>query len=353
MGGDRTVKFPDEPLPPTGRALGGIARAKKLSAEARSDIAKRAATMRWHAPTLLATHGSDDHPLRVGKIEIPCYVLEDGTRVMSQRGVVGSLGMRYGSRAGGADRLTCFLSGSRISPFVPKDLLALIAKPIRFRYPGGGNLSFGYPATILTDICDAVLAARKAGALQKQQEHLADQAEILVRGFARVGIIALVDDATGYQRDRARDALAKILDDFIAKELRPYVPTFPDEYYEQIFRLRGVEYPNGLVNRPQYFGVLTNDIIYKRLDPGVLAELEKIAHRTEYGLHNDKLFQRLTSNEGYLKLRDLFSSVVTIMALSRDWHDFMGKLDQRHPRYGNQIHLPLDYQQDKDHGIGL
>ena len=63
--------------------------------------------------------------------------------------------------------------------------------------------------------------------------------------------------------------------------------------------------------------------------------------------------QRLTSNEGYLKLRDLFSSVVTIMALSRDWHDFMGKLDQRHPRYGNQIHLPLDYQQDKDHGIGL
>jgi hypothetical protein len=54
---------------------------------------------------------------------------------------------------------------------------------------------------------------------RKQQEHIAKQAEILVRGFAGVGIIALVDEATGYQQDRARDALSRILEAFIAKEL--------------------------------------------------------------------------------------------------------------------------------------
>jgi hypothetical protein len=145
------------------------------------------------------------------------------------------------------------------------EMPAAIAGEIFFRPPHGGAPAFGYPATILADICDAVLAARKAGALQQQQLHIAEQCEILVRGFARVGIIALVDEATGYQRDRARDALAKILEAFIAKELQPYLPTFPADYYEQMFRLRGLEYPHGSVKRPQYFGILTNDVVSKGL----------------------------------------------------------------------------------------
>jgi hypothetical protein len=104
--------------------------------------------------------------------------------------------------------------------FDVKDLPSRIRNPIRFKLPGGGR-SFGFEATILADICDAILAARKAGALHRQQEHIANQCEILVRGFARVGIIALIDEATGFQRDRAKDALAEILERFIAKELRP------------------------------------------------------------------------------------------------------------------------------------
>jgi P63C domain len=100
---------------------------------------------------------------------------------------------------------------------------------------------------------------------------IAQQCEILVRGFARVSIIALVDEATGFQRDRAKNALAQILEAFVAKELQPRIKTFPDDYYAQLFRLRGLEYPNDSVKRPQYFGTLTNDIVYKRLAPGVSA----------------------------------------------------------------------------------
>jgi len=73
--------------------------------------------------------------------------------------------------------------------------------PIQFVLPQRGGAAYGYPATMLADICEALLAAHKAEALQKQQLHLADQAEIWVRGFARVGIIALVDEATGYQKN--------------------------------------------------------------------------------------------------------------------------------------------------------
>jgi P63C domain len=230
------------------------------------------------------------------------YVLEDETRVLAQRGVVGGLGMKYGSRPGGADRLTDFLSGKTLSPFVSGELMELIKSPVKFSPPWGGRLAQGYPATILADICDAVLTARQAGALQKQQEHIAQRCEILVRGFARVGIIALVDEATGYQRDRARDALAKILESFIAKELQAYVTTFPGDYYEHMFRLRGLDYRRDSVKRPQYFGLLTNNLVYDRLAPGVRAELKRV--KLEHGKRGDKLFQRLTQNKGYPKLRE-------------------------------------------------
>ena len=334
------------------QAAGGIARAKSLSAERRREIARKGGAAKAQIKLLpKATHGSANHPLKIGDIEIPCYVLEDGTRVLSQRGMVAGLGMSYGSGQGGADRLTGFAGGKGISSFINNDMMLLIEHPIRFRHSTGGGVAFGYPATLLADICDAVLAARKAGALQKQQEHIAAQAEILVRGFARVGIIALVDEATGYQRDRAADALSKILEAFIEKELQPWVKTFPAEFYEQLFRLRGLDYPTTTVQRPQYFGVLTNDIIYRRLAPGVLGELKKVTERNDQGRPKHKFFQKLTTNIGYPKLREHLGSVVTLMKLSTDYKDFKSKLDAIHPAYGKTLPLPLDAPDDNGQGL--
>lgn len=334
---------------PTGRARGGHARASKLTPEQRSEIARRGGTARHRdaddgQPVLQATHGSPDHPLRIGDAEIPCYVLEDGTRVLSQRGVQTGLGMSIGgSSRRGEQRMVVFVESLARKGIASNDLAARMRKPVRFRPPGGGPVAFGYEATILADLCDAVLAAReKGGVLYPQQAHIAKQCEILVRGFARVGIIALVDEATGFQRDRAKDALAKILEAFIAKELQPYLPTFPADFYAEMFRLRGLDFPSGSVKRPQYFGVLTNDIVYKRLAPGVLVELRKITPRSDAGRPKAKYFQSLTSNIGYPKLREHLGSVVTMMRLSDTWQDFMAKLDRFHPRYGETIQLPLD-----------
>ena len=121
-----------------------------------------------------------------------------------------------------------FATGKNILPYASSDLISRMDNPIRFRAPTGGSVATGYEAEILTDICDAVLAAREAGALRADQLHIARQCEILVRGFARVGIIALVDEATGFQRDRTKDALARILEAFVAKELQPWVKNFPE-----------------------------------------------------------------------------------------------------------------------------
>jgi hypothetical protein len=330
------------------KAKGGLARAKAMSPKARKAVAKKAASARWASDVKEATHGTDDHPLKIGDIAIPCYVLDDETRVLSQRGVIGGLGMSGGGGgAGSADRLTSFLMSKSIAPFVSTELAELLAKPIKFRRPSGGAMVYGYPAAILADICDVVLAARKEGALHRQQEHIAEQCEILVRGFARVGIIALVDEATGYQKARTKDALSKILEAFIAKEIQPYLPTFPADYYEELFRLRGLKYAADSVRRPQYFGMLTNDIVYKRLAPGVLEELKRVTPKNEDGRHKHKLFQNLTSNVGYPKLREHLGGVVATMKLSSDYPDFKAKLDRLLPKYNLET---AEGEDDEDEG---
>ena len=145
-----------------------------------------------------------------------------------------------------------------------------------------------------------MLGARKAGTLTGRQTHIADHCEILMRSFARVGIIALVDEATGYQRDRARDELAKILEAFVAKEIQKWLKTFDLEFYELICQIRD-EPLSRAKNRPQYFGKLTNNLIYQRLAPGVLEELRRVNPVTEKGRRERKHFQHLTPDVGHPK----------------------------------------------------
>jgi len=338
----------------TSKAIGGRARAKKLSKEERSLIAKKAAISRWDESLPKAICGSEDRPLRIANNEIECYVLDDGTRVLTQASFLEALGRHRKAnvrREGIGEKIPAILQGKAIRQYVTNEMIEK-SRPVVFRTPTGAR-AYGYRAELLPILCEIYLKAREEMVLPVNQQHVAKQAEILVRGLAHVGIIALVDEATGYQDIRPRDALIRILEAFIAKELQPYVQTFPEDYYRQTFRLRGLSYPNDSVKRPQYFGILTNDVIYRRLAPGVLKELKRITLRDENGRAKHKYFQRLTSNIGYPKLRELLGAVVAIMRLSQDWYDFVSKLDQQYPRYGDTIPLPLLFEGKPDDGKGL
>ncbi len=327
-----------------GAAKGGRARAEKLTASARRESARVAAMTRWAGKNIpRAVYGSPDNPLRLpGAIEIPCYVLEDGRRVLIQGGMMTALDMRQGTAGRGAgDRLAKFINTKSIRPFVSNKLADLIIEPILLRVPGG-SLAYGYEATALADLCDAVLAARKDGRLNYQQEHIAAQCEILVRAFARVGIIALVDEATGYQDIRAKNALADILEKFVAKELRKWVKTFPTDFYKEMFRLRGWEYADTKVARPSVVGQFTNDIVYKRLAPGVLEELRRLTPRDDKGRLKTHLHRRLTDDIGHPRLREHLAAVIALMKVSKTWDGFTRSLDVALPRYGDTMKLPLE-----------
>ena len=315
---------------------GGRARAEALSPEERTQIARRAVETRWERAGKLkkvpvATHGASDRPLRISGLEIPCYVLEDGRRVLAQNGVIDALGMVRGGSSHGQDRIAKFASQDRLKPFASPALAPGTLKPIDFRTKDGKRY-VGYEATILADICEAVLAARQADALTDKQLHIAKQCEILARGFMRVGIIALVDEATGYQYDRARLALEEILEKFLSEELRRWVKTFPADYFKHLCRLRNIDFRADM-KLPPYFGHLTNDIVYRRLAPGVLKELRERSPKNADGKRPNKLFQWLSDDVGHPKLLQHLGLVIGLMKVSDTFDGFKVLLDRAAPIY--------------------
>ena len=197
-------------------------------------------------------------------------------------------------------------------------------------------------AELLPDVCDIFADADRAGVLRSNQRHIAEACRLLSRGLTRVGIVSLVDEATGYQRDRAANALAEILEKFIAKELRPWVLTFPNEFYAQLFRLRGLDFPKNSVKRPRYFGHITNDVIYSRLAPAVLEQIKNATPRAPDGRHKHHLHRLLSEDFGHPRLREHLSAVVAVMKLSDNYADFIEKLEKVKPRLIDEESPPID-----------
>lgn len=348
-----TMEKPDEK-----KVAAGHARAAALSSEERREIAKKAAQTRWDKVKDVP-QAAYSGKLTIGDMSFPCSVLSDGTRILTQTDFMRGMGMYYSgwvaknrSAEDVAADVPHFLSFRSLKPFVERHLGNLQSIIVKYRTERG-SLAHGIKAEIIPKICDVWLDAQEEGKLGPRQIKIAQKARLLIRALANVGIIALVDEATGYQRDRASDALALILEQFIAKELQPWVRTFPDEYYEELFRLRELNYPVDTVKRPQYFGHLTNDIIYKRLAPGVLEELKKSTPKTPAGRPRHQFHRILTPNLGHPKLREHMASIVTIMKLSDSYVDFYEKLNRLHPRYEETLALDFMFDGEKDSDVGL
>jgi hypothetical protein len=182
---------------------------------------------------------------------------------------------------------------------------------------------------------------------QHGQKRIAARCDILIRGLATVGIIALVDEATGFQYDRARKALSEILERFISKELVKYSSMFTDDFYREMFRLRGWHYNEGSTKRPIHAAKLTIDLVYARLAPGVFEELKRLTPRNERGRLKHKLFQRLTEDFGHPRLREHLKAVTHLMLAFDDWRDFYRGLQRSFPKYNENLLLSLNFAPDR------
>ena len=258
-------------------------------------------------------------------------------RVLSGRGMQEALGLGQGSGVSGSrlkSFITNLLNRDDIKPLVDGELAIALQNPIRFWRPGrGGRVAMGYEATILVSICDLILAARDQARLTENDKTLAKQCEILMRAFAKVGIIALVDEATGYQEVRARDDLQRLLEAYISKELLPWTRRFPPDFYEELFRLRNWQYKPVSVKRPRLVGKLTNEIVYERLPDGVLEELQRKNPVVRPGggrrWHHHRF---LTEDIGNPHLEKHLAVVTALMRASATWANFKRLLERAMPR---------------------
>jgi len=341
MGVDDDISF---------QSRGGKARAENLPPELRRSIAIKAAQARWQRPQLpdgqSLPKAIAEGVLRIG--EIPCAVLDDAdnTRVLTQEGFLLAIGRAGKAKAGeGAtvDGLPAFLRANNLKPFINKEL-ERSTTPIIFEpknSAGFKGIGFGYRAQLLPQVCWVYHEAKNAKALLPSQMHIGDACTALLKALTNVAIDALVDEATGFQDIRAKDALIKLLEKYVSKEALPWLRTFDNEFYKEMFRLHGYSYDPATVKRPMIFAKRTEDI-YDRLPPGVRKELQRVVKRGKSGRPSEKLYHHLTENTGYKALLDLLHDVRIVQKLSKNYDEYEENLDKIHPRFGNTIKMDFN-----------
>lgn len=327
------------------QSQGGKARANKLTPEERSKIASEAAAARWNIPK--ASHGGT---IRIGPWEnIQCYnVNRDGEvmRLISQRSFLKMLGLDAGVK-GAPKKLNYLLDNPNLRSRGVRDLMKQIETPIKFIYEGFSV--FGYDGQIIVEYCKTLMEARRVGGLPDYALDYAEASERIVVSLAGVAIAALIDEATGYQQVREKKALDALLDMYLRKEFSAWAKRFPEEFYKEIFRLRGLEWKGMKVNRPQFIAGDTNDLIYERMEVGIIKELQaRNPWLEEKGRRLGYHHCLLTEEFGIPALSQQLHTVISIMKgfPNGKWQRFKEFIDQSLPKKGDSVQFLLDLDVD-------
>ena len=280
--------------------------------------------------------------LNLGENKLPCYVLEDGTRVLSGRKMQEILKVVDGNISG--TKLPQFLSNSILKPFIFSNKDAAHFDPI-ICFKGKQRIN-GYEATVLTDICEAILRARRSGVkMTERQQIVANQCEILLSSFAKIGIIALIDEATGYQNEREHFELQKILSAYISEEILKWQLTFTDDFYREVYRLWGLPFiPKYIKNKPSFIGKLTTKYIYDLLPDGVVDKIKEKTGKTDKGNWKYKWHQSLTPEIGREHLKKQIIEVTTLISISKSKSEFNELFERKYN--AKPIQLELEFNED-------
>ena len=292
--------------------------------------------------TPVAVQATHKGYMRMGDIDLECYVLEDGRRVFHKKGIAKAIGLKS---AGGSAFLKT-MSRKGLGNEISEDLRSAIESPIYFTYLTSG-MGHAYEADVLVEVCKAIKRAHDADYLSKTQEELYRQANALLYAVGKVGVIALIDEATGYQTKRSPEALRLLVQQYLEAEKREWRKEFPDEYYHELNNIYGNESMATLksgtmvLNKPRYFAKFTRTYVYEPLANGaVLEELDKLNPTIDKkGTRRDRFHQHLSEDYGLEKLRIQVREVITILKISNSMDEFKRLFKRRFPKRGDQIDL--------------
>ena len=263
--------------------------------------------------------------LEIENVRIPCAVLENGKRVISQTGLFTAF-QRPRKGEVRQEGLPSIVGANNLLAFVTEEVREK-SQPIAY-YHSNGKIAQGYDAELIPLICELYLKARDEGQTLPSQGRVVMQADIIVRALAKVGIAALIDEATGYQYDREKDELQKLLSKYISEDYMKWQERFPRKFYKEIFRLLDWDYDPLSVSRPSYLGRFTNKYVYEQMPPNVLETLQQKNPVNENGHRVRKHHQYLTEEIGVPHLDRHITKLITIMELSNDIEDFKKNFDR-------------------------
>ncbi|HHN8625876.1 TPA: P63C domain-containing protein [Enterobacter hormaechei] len=302
----------DDKKDPKGKAKGGIARAKSLTKEQRSDIAKKAAAARWKDKPLKATHKGSF--MEEFGIDTECYVLdnESKTAVVTKTGLAKLIGL--GERVKDIDRV---LNAQYMQDYVDAVLLEKMENPYIFQWENDGAVlgSFtgghGYDISVVIDICKALTAAKDSGDLPASRLNAAMQAQDLVNSAAKVGITNVAYAVAGFKPEVQQ--VIDLFKAFVREEARQYEKEFPNELYEAWYKIYQLNKPGR--GRPFLFKKLTIEQISKPLakSEGKILDLAK-SSKDEFGKPGDKIHQFL-SEVGVKALKQQIGKVLAVTTL--------------------------------------
>jgi hypothetical protein len=318
----------------------------------RSEVARTAALARWSDQGNRVRFSIGEGILTFVGMQFRCAVLDDESRVISGTEFMRVMGI-YRSGALSTRRseddgiyFPLHLAFKNLRPYILEDteLVEALREPIRYREIKG-NIAEGIPGQVLRRICSVWVRAQRDGVLGRSQERIAAKAQILVEALADVAIIALIDEATGYQKRRALNELQKILAAYIAPELQPWLPRFPISYYEQIHRVMGWRFDAASTARSAYIGTLTNKLIYEKLPPGVLGELQRrnpTDPQTKRRKHEHH--QLLTNDIGNPHLHNQIVAVTALLRATPDgnWRFFENLFNHAYPPPQGDLFVGLE-----------
>lgn len=296
--------------------------------------------------------------LKIGEMEVQCAVLASTQmRVVSQRSFAEALGAPRGGDqyrqkklADGGAEMPIFLASPALKPFISQELAAALSSPIVYVPRRGGRTAYGVEAKLIPEICDVWLRARDANALTTANHiAIAKQAEVLMRGLAHIGITALVDEATGYQLEREADALQRLLAVYLSEERLTWAKRFPNEFYKELFRLRKWAYNPMSVKRPRLVGFLTNQIVYKKLPPGVLEKLQELNPKDpSTGRRVTHHHRHLSESVGQPDLHAHLLQLIAVMRVSPNWNVFKRNFARAFPAPEGQQQEIEEIDEDED-----
>lgn len=274
--------------------------------------------------------------LILGETELNVAVLEDGTRVISRNAIFKAFGRTKRGRAIGETRvpnMPSFIDANNLQPFVGEDLSGGL-KQLDF-IDLNGKQDSAYNALILPMLCKVYLDARQARVLKSQQMPLARASEVLLISLSKVGIIAMVDEVTGYQEIRDKTALQEFLTKFIKEERGIYVKTYPDEFFEAIFKMRHLNWSLATKGKkPQYIGHYINNFVYSRIAPNVLKELRKVNPKDATGKRKGKHTQHIDIDYGHPKLKEHLSILTAFArATGFNWTNWERMVNRALPKF--------------------